>query len=99
MTTCRQAGWALSTAFGEVRRQQQVLQLRIGVERLLDAIEEHGPDDAAAAPQQGDVAEVQRPVVLRGGGLHLHEALGVAANLRGVERLADLLDELLAVAA
>ena len=53
-TTCRQASCASSTAFGEVRREQQVLQLRIGVERFLDAIEEHGPNDAAAAPQQRD---------------------------------------------
>jgi hypothetical protein len=37
---------------GEVRVQQQVLQLGFGVERLLDPIQELGADDAAAAPQQ-----------------------------------------------
>ena len=84
--------------FGEVRREQQVFELRIGVERFFDAVEEHGPDDAAAAPEHGTVAVVERPVVFRRGRLHLHEALGVAADLRGVERVANLIDELLLVA-
>ena len=93
-TTCRQPSWAFCDGLAEVRRQQQVLQLRIGVERFFDAIQEHRANDAAAAPQQGTVAVVERPLVLLGRGLQLHEALGVAANLRGVQRVAHLLDEL-----
>ncbi len=94
-TTCRQASWALSTASAKVGGEQQVFELGVLVERLLDPIEEHGPDDAPATPQHGAVAVVERPVVLGGSGLQLHEALGVADDLRGVERLPDVLDELL----
>ena len=57
---------------------------------LRDPLEELGADDAAAAPQHGDRAVVEFPVVLLGGRGQLHEALGVAGNLRGVEGLADL---------
>ena len=82
----------------EIRSQKQVFQLRIGVERFLDAFQKHRADDASAAPQERDRPELQRPLVLDGRGLHLHVALGVAANLRGVKRLADVLDEFLAIA-
>ena len=67
------------------------------VEGFLDAFQELRADDAAAAPEQGDVAVFQRPVVLFGGGLKLHEALGVAANLRGVEGVPHGFDECLAI--
>ena len=44
----------LGDRLGEIRGQEQVFQLRIGVEGLLDAFQEHRADDAAAAPQQRD---------------------------------------------
>src|SRR5689334_11312016 len=84
--------------FGEVRREQQVLEVRIGVERFFDAIEEHRPNDAAAAPQEGAIAEIQRPAKFLRRCLKLNESLGVAANLRGVKGVANLLDERLLVA-
>ena len=78
--------------------EQQVFEVRVRVERFLDAVQELGPDDAAAAPEQGDVAVVERPVVLLGGRLKLHEALGVAADFGGVEGLPHRFDERLFVA-
>ena len=69
----------------------------MGVVGLRDPLEELSPDDAAAAPQHGYRAVVELPVVLLGGRGQLHEALGIAGDLRGVERLADLLRERLRV--
>jgi hypothetical protein len=92
-TTLRHAGCALLDGRGN-KGPEQVLQVGVGVEGLLDPLQEDRADDAPAAPQQGDRAEIQRPLVLRGRRLELHEALGVTANLRGVKGLADLLDEL-----
>ena len=63
-----------------------------------DLVEEAGADDAAAAPDRRDRAEVDRPAVLGGAGLDLVEALGVGDDLRGVERLLDVVGEALAAA-
>src|SRR4051812_12973005 len=49
--------------FGEVRGEQQVLELRIRVERFLYPIEKHGPNDTAATPQHGTIAIIERPFV------------------------------------
>ena len=87
-------GCAFSTARVKYGASSRFSKLRVGVERFLDAIQKRGPNDAAAAPQQRDLAVVQRPVVLLGRRFHLHEALGVAANLRGVQGLAHCFDEL-----
>ena len=46
-----------------------------------------------SAPHQGDAAIVQVPAVLGRGHLQQLEALGVGADLAGIERLADVLDE------
>src|SRR5271166_1482130 len=43
---------------------QQRRQLRVGCVGGPDAVEERGPDDAAAAPDGGDLPEVDAPVVL-----------------------------------
>ena len=82
----------------EVRRDDQRRQVRVLVERLLDPVEELRADDAAAAPDGGQVARGDAPVVLGAAGLDLVEALRVGDDLRRVERLADVLDELLGVA-
>src|SRR5690606_8820298 len=81
----------------EVGGQKQILQVGIFVERFLDMVQEHSANDAAPAPKQGAITEIQRPVVLDSGGLKLHKTLSVATDLRRIERLADLLDELLAI--
>src|SRR5699024_5425892 len=51
------------------------------------------PDDAATAPDGGQVAGVNTPVVLIGTGLDLVEALGVGHQLGGVQCATDILDE------
>ncbi len=68
----------------------------IGV-RLADAVQELGPDDAAAAPDRRHRPEVDVPVVLIAARDDVVEALGVRDDLRGVQSVADVLDELVAV--
>src|SRR5699024_3635101 len=64
---------------------------------LGDAVEEAGADDAAAAPDPRHRAEVDVPAVLLRAGCDLVEALGVGDELRGVQRLLEIVDELLRV--
>ena len=68
---------------------------RVGVHDLL---EEAGADDAAAAEDGGDFGEVQLPVVLALGFAHELEALGVGADFRAIQRIADGVDQFLAIA-
>src|SRR4051794_39587233 len=82
----------------EIGREKQVFEFGIGVECFFDAIEEHGPNDAAAAPEHRAVTVIERPFVFGSGCLQLHETLCIAADLRGIESVAYLVDELLAVA-
>ena len=86
-TTCRQAGCAFSTALVKYGASSRFSSFGSASKASLMRSRNARPDDAAAAPQQGDVAVVERPVVFLGRRLHLHEALGVAANLRGVQGL------------
>ena len=81
----------------KVRREKEILQIRIGVERFLNAFEEDRADNTSAAPQERDLAAVERPAVLFRGRLHLHESLRVTADLRRVERLLDLPNEFVAI--
>ncbi len=82
MTSGCQAGWARSHFGLKVRGQEQVFQVRIGIKRFFDPIQKAGADDAAATPEQRDIAKLERPIVLFGRGRHLHEALRIAANLQ-----------------
>ena len=95
-TTLRQDRWQSLMAFVEERIEQQVRQLGILVEGLLDLAEERAADDAAAAPHEGDAAVVEVPFVFRRRRAHEHVALRVADDLRGVQRLANVVDEFLA---
>jgi hypothetical protein len=54
---------------------------------LLDPVQELGPDDAAALPDAGQLAEVEVPALLDALGTNDIHALGVAADLGGVESL------------
>ncbi len=86
-------GLGAGDRLGEVRggeQDRQVRRLGVGVG---DAVEELGADDAAAAPDLADRAEVDVPAVLGGAGADLVEALRVGDDLRGVEREADVFDE------
>src|SRR5690606_19975946 len=60
-----------------------------------DLVEEPRPDDAAGPPQRRARAEVDAPAVLLAGRGDLVEALRVGDDLRGVQRLAHVLDEAL----
>ena len=83
----------------EIGRQHEVFQIRLGVVGLGDPLQKLGADDAAAPPEHGDRPVVELPFILLRGGRQLHEPLGVAGDLGGIERLADLLDEEMGVAA
>ena len=82
----------------EERIEQQVRQLGVLVEGALDLAEEGGADDAAAAPHERDAAVVEVPPVRFRGRAHELVALGVADELRGVERLLEVVHEALLVA-
>ncbi len=51
----------LGQSIGEVRSEQQVLQIWSGVERFFDPFQEASTDDATTAPQQRDITVIQRP--------------------------------------
>ncbi len=84
--------------FLEIRVQQQVLQIAIRVEGLFDALEEYRADDTATSPQQRNIAEIERPIMLFRGCLQLHKSLSIAADLRSIQRLPNVLDKLLTIA-
>ena len=75
--------------------EQQVDEVRVALERLADVAEQRGADDAAGAPDLGDLARIDVVVVL--GRRHPQErhALRVRRDLAGVERVARRVDELL----
>jgi len=73
--------------------EQQVLQVVVLFEGLSDVAQEAGTNDTAAAPHQRAAAIIEVPVVLRGSLLQQHEALGIGYDFRGVQGLADGLDE------
>src|SRR4029077_11977702 len=56
------------------------------------------PDNATAAPDGGDVAEIQVPVVLVAGGAEELHSLGIGDNFGRIERLTDCFDKLLSIA-
>ena len=82
----------------EIIGEQQVGELGVGGVGSLDFAEEDAADDAAFPPHHGDGTVIQVPVVFLGGLGEEHEALGVADDLGGEKRLADVLDEGLLVA-
>ena len=79
--------------------EEEGLDIGLGDERLRDVLKEDGLDDAATAPHARNAGVVEIPALLLGGVTHEHEALGVGHDLRSVERLLEVVDELLFVAA
>ena len=57
-------------------------------------IKEVRADDASAAPDRGDIAEVKVPIVKLAGRAQLDETLRVADDFAGIERIADGVKEL-----
>src|SRR5665811_391501 len=77
---------AVGDGLGEVWIDQQGWNRRVVGIRVDDPVQELCADDAAAAPDRGDGALVEVPVVLLGAGDDDVEALRVGDDLRGVER-------------
>src|SRR6266446_4314277 len=83
---------------GEVGIEQQIMQRRIAFVGFDDAIKEFRANDATPAPDRGDVAEVQLPVVLVTRSAEELHALGIGDDLGRIERLTDCFDKLLSIA-
>jgi hypothetical protein len=81
----------------EVRIEQQVRQVRVLIKRLFDVLEEPCTNRAAFTPHQVNRAIIQFPTELEGGHAHQLVALGLRANLVGVQCSAHLFDKLLLV--
>src|SRR5262249_41556204 len=79
--------------FAEERIKQQVREFRVPIEGLFDFTEEDAANNAAAAPHQGDAAVVEVPVVLLSSRAHEHVALRVGNDFRGIQRLANVLND------
>lgn len=57
--------------------EHQVFEIGIPLVGFFDAVEKFGANDAAAAPDRGDVAEVELPIILASGGAEQRHALRV----------------------
>ena len=74
--------------------------MQVGVARvsLDDAVEEFCADDATAAPDASDIAEVQVPIVGGTGGAEQFHALCVGDDFRGVKCIVHRLDKFVTIA-
>ena len=86
-TTRRQASCAVARPPRRSSVGQQRGQVRVVGRTPRGSGRGSGPDDAAAAPDRGDRAQVDVPAVLGGAGGDLVEALRVGDDLRRVQRL------------
>jgi hypothetical protein len=96
-TARRQPSWAFHLA-AKKAIQNQVSELRIAIECLLDLAEKHAPNDAAAAPHQGNGAIIDRPARFVCHGVHERETLGIRDNFAGIKRILDVADQRVSVA-
>ena len=78
--------------------EDEILQARVLLVGFGDAIKKACADDAAAAPDAGDVFEVEIPPIEFAAFAELHHALGIANDLAGIEGVAHGIDERGAVA-
>src|SRR5687768_17026187 len=78
----------------EIGSEHQIHEAGVTAVGLGDLLEEARANDAAATPDGGDGAEVERPVVFLLRLRHELEALGIRTDLRRVERAPYRLDEL-----
>ena len=70
----------------EVRRKEEVLQLRLSLVGSCDIIEEGGADDASIAPDTSYRGQIKTPAVRTRGLRQQGEALCIGDDLRGIER-------------
>ena len=71
----------------------QVVKVGVLLVGLLDVREEAAADDASTAPHKRDARVVELPAVVLSGLPQQHEPLGVRHDLRGVQRLPNVLHE------
>ena len=83
---------------GEVLVEEQIVQLRIALVRFLDPVQKLRANNATAAPDRGDVAEVQVPMRTDAGRAEQFHSLRVGNNLRSVKRVAHRRDQLIPIA-
>mmetsp|Transcript_2797 Transcript_2797/g.6129 ORF Transcript_2797/g.6129 Transcript_2797/m.6129 type:complete len:471 (-) Transcript_2797:146-1558(-) len=85
-------------ALGQLLREegvdQEVGEGGVALVGLADVVQEAGADNAAALPDPGQSSQVDVPVLLLALGLDDVHALGVAADLGGVQRLAHVVHQL-----
>lgn len=87
------AGLGVVNGLVEEVVEEEVLEVGVVAVSLGDVLEEDGADDAATTPHEGDGGLVELPLVLLGGVLDEHEALGVGDDLGGVQGLLEVVDE------
>src|SRR5262249_29494569 len=81
----------------EILVEEKILQLRVASIRLNDSIEEFSADDTTPAPNRGDVAQVQVPIVSRAPGPKKLHSLRVRNNFGCIKRVTHGRDETIAI--
>src|ERR1700730_5211971 len=82
---------------GEIGIEEEVVQRGVALIRIHDAVQEFRANDATAAPDRGDVSEVEVPVVLLTRSSEQFHSLCVRNDLGGVERVAHGINEFFAI--
>lgn len=87
------AGLSLVDSVGEELVEQQVLEVGVLAVGVGDVLQEDGADNAATTPHESNGRLVELPLVLLGGVLDEHEALGVGDDLGGIQSLLEVINE------
>ena len=83
---------------GEIGIEQEIMQRGIAFVGINDAVQKFRANDTTAAPDSGDVAEIQVPVVLFTGRAEQFHSLCVRDDLGCVKSVAHGIDQLFPVA-
>ena len=84
--------FGLNHRVAKIGLQQQARRVWMGFVSLANPVKEGRPNDATAAPNRGDQAEVEVPLILLGRDRQLFEALRVGRDFGRVKRVADLIE-------
>lgn len=79
---------------GKLRVHQQVGQVGVAKVGLFDAVQEAGTDDATTLPDTAQTCQIDIPALIHTLGLDDVVALGITADLRSVESILDVGDQL-----